>query len=152
MLIANKCLDNRLKSGIAGLLCKLDMEKAYNHVNWNFLMYMMEHYGFGSKWRNWVYLCISTICFSVLINGTPCRYFTSSRCIRQGDSLSPLLFVLILEAFSHLMDRAVTRGYLEGFLVANHNRSAPRVSHLLYANDMLIFCGSERNQLLHLKA
>ena len=100
VFIANKCLDSRLKAGIPGLICKLDMEKAYDHVNWNFLLYMMERFGFGDKWRNWIYFCITTACFSVLINGTPCGFFASSRGLRQGDSLSPLLFVLVMEAFS----------------------------------------------------
>ena len=71
---------------------------------------MMEKFGFGDKWRKWIYCCISTVLFSVLINGTPCGFFTSSRGLRQEDSLSPLLFVLVMEAFSRLMDRAVVRG------------------------------------------
>ena len=110
---------------------------------------MMEQFGFGDKWRNWIYFCISTTRFSVLINGTPCGFFASSRGLRQGDSLSPLLFVLVMEAFSRLMDRAVVRDYLEGFSVANNTRSDLKVSHLLFADDTLIFCGVERDQLVH---
>jgi hypothetical protein len=151
VLIANECLDSRMRAGIPGLICKLDVEKAYDHVNWNFLLYMMERFGFGDKWRKWIYFCISTVRFSVLINGTPCGFFTSSRGLRQGDSLSPLLFVLVMEAFSRLMDRAVVRGYLEGFSVAHNNGSALKVSHLLFADDTLIFCGAERDHLVHLK-
>ena len=151
VLIANECVDGRLKSRIPGLICKLDVEKAYDHVNWNFLLYMMEQFGFGDKWRNWIYFCISTTCFSVLINVTPYGFFASSKGLRQGDSLSPLLFVLVMEAFSRLMDRAVVRDYLEGFLVANNTRSNLKVSHLLFADDTLIFCGVERDQLVHLK-
>jgi hypothetical protein len=151
VLIANECVDSRLRSGIPGLLCKLDVEKAYDHVNWNFLLYMMERFGFGDKWRHWIYFCISTARFSVLINGTPCGFFSSSRGLRQGDSLSPLLFVLVMEAFSRLMDRAVVREYLKGFSVAHTTRPELKVSHLLFADDTLIFCGAERDQLVHLK-
>ncbi len=131
VLIANEYLDSRLKLESPGLLCKFDLENAYDHVNWNFLIYMMERFGFGAKWRNLMYFCISTVQFSVLINGTPCGFFNSSRGLRQGDSLYPLLFVLVMEALSRLMDRAVVGNFLEGFSVNNPNRPDLKVSQLL---------------------
>ena len=151
VLIANECLDSRLKSGMSRLLCKLDVEKVYDHVNWNFLMYMLELCDFGAKWCKWMYFCISKAQFLILINGTPCGFFNSNRGIRQGDSLSPFLFVLVMEALSRLMDKAVHENLGEGFAVNNHNRPELKISHLLFANDTLIFCGAERDQLLHLK-
>ena len=151
VLIANESLDSKLKSGVPSLICKLDLEKAYDHVNWNFLMYLIERCGFGVKWRNWVYFYISSIRFSILINGTLCGFFPSSKGLKQGDSLSPLLFVLVMEALSRLTDRAVARGYLEGFSVANFNVSDLKVSHMLFADDTLVFCGAVRDQLYHLK-
>ena len=51
VLIANESLDSCLKSDIPRVLCKLDIEKAYDHINWNFLMYMMRRCGFSAKWR-----------------------------------------------------------------------------------------------------
>jgi hypothetical protein len=151
MLIANESLDSRIKSDIPGLICKLDLEKAYDHVSWSFLMYLLERCGFGVKWRNWIHFCISSVRFSVLINGTPCGFFPSSRGLRQGESLSPLMFVLVMEALSRLMDRAVDRGYLEGFSVDNSNAAGLKVSHMLFADDTLVFCGATRDQLYHLK-
>jgi hypothetical protein len=151
VLIANESLDSRIKFDIPGLICKLDLEKAYDHVSWSFLMYLLERCGFGVKWCNWIHFCISSVRFSVLINGTPCGFFPSSRGLRQGDSLSPLLFVLVMEALSRLMDRAVDRGYLEGFSVDNSNAFGLKVSHMLFADDTLVFCGATRDQLYHLK-
>ena len=56
ILIANECLDSRLKTGLPGLLCKLDVEKAFDHVNWGFLMQLLEKGGFSTKWQQWIYL------------------------------------------------------------------------------------------------
>ena len=89
VLIANESLDFHLKSREPGLLCKLDMEKAYDHVNWDFLLYLLRRCGFGKKWCSWIAFCISSASFSILINGSPAGFFNSSRGVRQRDPLSP---------------------------------------------------------------
>ncbi|RVX07383.1 putative ribonuclease H protein [Vitis vinifera] len=71
VLIANEALDSRLKDNIPGLLLKMDIEKAFDHVNWNFLMEVMSKMGFGHRWINWIKWCCSTTSFSILINGSP---------------------------------------------------------------------------------
>ncbi|RVW85171.1 Transposon TX1 uncharacterized 149 kDa protein [Vitis vinifera] len=70
-LIANEAIDSLLKGDETGVLCKLDLEKAYDHINWDFLMTVMQKMGFGEKWTGWIRWCISTASFSVLINGSP---------------------------------------------------------------------------------
>ena len=75
LLIANECLDTCLKLGDPGVLCKLDLEKAYDYVNWGFLLYMLRRCGFSQRWRKWIYTCISTAKFSVLVNGTRVVFF-----------------------------------------------------------------------------
>ena len=70
-LITSECIDGRLKSGVPGVLCKLDVEKAYDHASWGFLMYMLQRCGFSEKWRKWIMCCISTVKFFILINGNP---------------------------------------------------------------------------------
>jgi hypothetical protein len=102
VLIANECLDAHLdahmRSSTPGVICMLGLEKAYNHVNWSFLLYLLKRCGFGERWREWIEWCISTVRFSILVNGSLEGFFNSSRGIRQGDPLSPLLFVLVMEA------------------------------------------------------
>ena len=77
ILIVNEYLDNRLKFGLPGLLCKLDVEKAFDHVNWGFLMNSLERSGFPNKWRRWIFFCLSTVS-SILNNGSPYVFFKSS--------------------------------------------------------------------------
>jgi hypothetical protein len=82
MLIANECLD-------AFKYAKCDLQvgfgKGYDHVNWSFLLYLLKRCGFGERWREWIEWCISSVRFSILVNGTTEGFFNSSRGIRQGD-------------------------------------------------------------------
>jgi hypothetical protein len=141
VLIANECLDSRIKSGNPGLLCKLDIEKAYDHVNWDFLLYMLRRCGFGERRCSWIAHYISSVRFSILVNGTPSGFFSSSRGLRQGDPLSPLLFVIVMEALSQLFSITVQRGFLFGFSVGSGNNGVINISHMLFADDTLVFCG-----------
>jgi hypothetical protein len=89
--------------------------------------------------------------FSVLVNGTPSGFFSSSRGIRQGDPLSPLLFVIVMEAFSKLFSIYVQMGFLSGFSVGSRSTEVINVSHLLFADDTLVFCGASPDHLLYLR-
>ena len=104
-LIANEVVDSMVKKKEKGILCKLDIEKAYDHLNWSFLLRVLKKLGFVGKWVTWIEWCISTAFFSVLINGSLTGFFKSSRGLRQGDLLSSYMFVG-MQAFSILIDKA----------------------------------------------
>ncbi|RVX19153.1 putative ribonuclease H protein [Vitis vinifera] len=86
VLVANEAIDSRKRSVGTGLVYKMDIEKAYDHVNWRFLMLVLEKMGFGPKWRKWIFCCISTVRMAVLVNGTPTDFFSTFRGLRQGAS------------------------------------------------------------------
>uniref|UniRef100_A0A2N9I4J4 Reverse transcriptase domain-containing protein n=1 Tax=Fagus sylvatica TaxID=28930 RepID=A0A2N9I4J4_FAGSY len=151
VLIANECLDSRIRSRIPGVVCKLDIEKAYDHVNWDCLLYIMDRMGFGSRWRSWIRTCISTVRFSIMVNGSPSGFFGSSRGIRQGDPLSPLLFLLVMEVLSRMLCRTEEAGLIRGFQAGNSVQGGLSVSHLLFADDTIVFCDADPEQLLHLR-
>ena len=145
VLIANECIDSRLKCHSPSVVCKLDIEKAYDHLNWDALLYLLNRMGFGLKWKEWIKTCISTVRFSILVNGSPAGFFGSSRGLRQGDPLSPLLFLLIMEVLSRILKKTEDSGLLRGFQVGPVNSIEVRISHLLFAVDTILFCDAFRD-------
>ena len=95
--------------------------------------------------------CISTVKFSILINGSPLDFFRSSRGIRQEDPLFPLFFDVIMEALSRMLDVAAAAGQFSSFFVGSTPSTSMMVSHLLFVDDTLIFCDVNPNQLITLR-
>ena len=147
VLIANEIVDSTMRRKESGLVCKLDIEKAYDSINWDFLLQVMGRMGFGSRWLSWIKWCISTVSFSVLINGSLVGFFPSSRGLQQGDPLSPYLFVIVMEALSCLINRAVEGNYLVGSRIAVGRGENLSISHLFYADNTILFCKADSDQL-----
>ena len=132
------------------MFCKLDIEKAFDNINWQFLMKVMRCMGFGSKWMRWIWQCISTARFSVLVNGVSAGFFPISRGLRRGDPLSPDLFILGIEVLSILLRRAMSGGFISGCTIIGKEGADFSISRLLYADDTIIFCEAKEDQLLYL--
>lgn len=118
------------------------MEKAFNFMEWPFLLNIFKALGFNQTWISWIKECITTVSYSILINGTPTNFFHPSRGLRQGDPLSPFLFILGSETLSRLILREETKKNLEDICLS---RISPTLSHILFANDLILF-GKATNQ------
>jgi len=114
---------------------KLDMSKAYDRVEWHFLRDMMARMGFSEQWINLIMGCVTTVSYRIKVNGDLTENFVPERGLRQGDPLSPYLFLLCAEGFWALLQQAEQEGRLAGVKVCHQ---APSVSHLLFADDSLI--------------
>ena len=120
-----------------GVVCKLDIEEAYDHVNWDALFYLLCRMGFRVKWRGWIKACVTSTRFLVLVNGSPEGFFGSSCGLRQGD---PLLFLLIMEVLSRILRKTEESDLIRDFQEGAVNSVGVRISHLLFADDTILFC------------
>jgi len=134
------------KTGFAAI--KLDMSKAYDRVEWIFLEKMMRQMGFAEQWIALIMECVSTVKYRVKVNGDMTDSFVPGRGLRQGDPLSPYLFLLCAEAFSALLRKGEEDGLLAGVRIC-HN--APSISHLLFADDSLIMIRANEGDCAHLQ-
>jgi len=93
---------------------KLDMQKAYDRVEWDFLRDYLLKIGFHTQWVKWILQCVTTVSFGIKFNGEALPYFQPTRGLRQGDPLSPYLFILMANALTCLINNAVHMGHLSG--------------------------------------
>jgi hypothetical protein len=115
---------------------KLDMMKAYDRVEWHFLEAIMLKLGFSENMVRLILKCVSSVRFSVRVNGELLPYFTPSRGLRQGDPISPYLFLLCAEGFTALLNTYGGNFVDRGIRVSSR---AQWINHLLFADDSLIF-------------
>lgn len=116
---------------------KTDMSKDFDRVEWSFLEALLLKMGFSPIWVSWIKSCISSVSYQVMLNGEPKGSISPSRGIRQGDPLSPFLFIILTESLISQLQGAEREGRITGLKIA---RGSPPISHLLFADDSLFFC------------
>ena len=119
------------------MVLKLDTRKAYDRVKWVYLEMIMKKMGFSQRWINLIAACTRSVTYSVMLNGQPHGLITLTRGLRQGDSLSPYLSLLVTERLHALFEQAEGIGDIKGVSLCP---AGPKVSHLLFADDVLVFC------------
>lgn len=113
------------------------MPKAYDHVEWCFLETLSERLGFDRVWVRWIMACVSSVSYSVLLNGSSHGFIKPERGLRQGDPLSPFLFILCAEALVNCLNNSALKGNLHGIQIGP---LGPSVHHLLFGDDSLRIC------------
>ncbi|XP_042980196.1 uncharacterized protein LOC122310366 [Carya illinoinensis] len=121
-------MQTQIKGNEGFMALKLDMSKAYDRIEWSFLQAVMIRMGFDSKWIEVILRCVSTVSYFVLLNGIPKSSFTPSRGIRQGDHLSPYLFIICVESLSKMIQSAEGTGAITGVPLGRNQASGQRLN------------------------
>ena len=124
----------KVKNGFMAL--KLDLQKAYDRVNWKFIQAVLSNLGFTRTFIGWIMACLSSVSFEVLVNGGKSNHLVPRRGLRQGDSLSPYLFILGQEVLSRMLDRELMEGNING---AKPSIRSPALTHVMYTDDIVLF-------------
>ncbi|XP_039120732.1 uncharacterized protein LOC120257303 [Dioscorea cayenensis subsp. rotundata] len=133
--------------GLGGNVVKVDFAKAFDMVDWDFLLEMLEARGFGTRWRQWIASLLRSSKSSILINGSPEGYVRYQRGLRQGDPLSPLLFVLAADDLSTMFNQALDSRVFFGVPLGNQGHAC----HLQYADDLIILTAGGAEDLRIIK-
>jgi hypothetical protein len=136
------------KGKVGDVALKLDISKAFDSVSWDYLRVAMEKLGFCEKWISWMMMCITSVEYHVLFNGDRIGPITPARGLRQGCPLSPYLYIICAEGLSSLIRHHGLGGKIHDMRVC---KTAPPVSHLLFADDSFLFCKATMAEANYLK-
>lgn len=143
--MVNEIIDWYKKKKKKLMIFKVDFAKTYDSISWDYVLCVMKFMGFGSKWIAWINACLVSSRSSILMNGSPTKEFKHERGLRQGDPLSPFLYVIAMEGLHVAMKDAVDHGLFIGAKIGEEDF---KFFHLFYADNAL-FMGkwSEGNVL-----
>jgi hypothetical protein len=148
VVVAHELVHSLNRSGEKGVILKLDFEKAYDRVSWHFLFDMLKDRNFDPLWINWIQKIVVGGSLGILVNGEESSFFKPGKGLRQGDPLSPLLFNLVGDGLAKMLDKAVSRGLVQGVL---RDFKKGGIVSLQYADDTILFSKAEDSALENLK-
>jgi hypothetical protein len=144
----HECLHNIKKKNSKSLILKLDLHKAYDCINWDFLRMILIQVGFGNPLTNWIMSCVESTSFVVLINGEATDFFRSGRGLRQGCPLSPLLFILVMEGPESFIKRNLSGWEAVGIKVSR----LIKILHLFFVDDVLIMTNASLQEWMEIES
>ena len=133
-LIVNELITWAKRTKKKMFILKVDFEKAFDNLNWNYLFNTLDQMGFGKTWIGWIKGLITTARVSVLVNGSPTAQFNLQKGVRQGDPLSPYLFITAMEGLIVALKEAIRKDLFKGMDLP---RDGPRIAGLHFADDAL---------------
>lgn len=128
---------------------KIDMNKAYDRVEWDFLEALLERLRFDRKWVDYIMACLTTVEFNLKLEGQTVDTFKPGRGLRQGDPLSPYLFIMVADVLSNMVNEHIRRGDLHGIRITKH---CPEITHCFFADDSLFFTQANHSSSVVLKS
>lgn len=145
VLHSMKC---KTRGKVGNIALKLDVSKAFDRVKWSYLHAVMEKMGFSNIWVNWIMQCVSSVSYHVLLNNDRVGPINPLCGLRQGDPLSPYLYIICSEGLSSYIRHHESRGLLHGTRIC---RGSPSITHLLFADDSFLFCKATISEVTTLK-
>jgi hypothetical protein len=140
--VAQEALHSIKTRKLKSVVLKIDLSKAYDRVSWLYIRLLLTHLGFTIPFIRWIMCCITTVSFSVLINGSATSLFRPERGLIQGCPLSPLLFLLMAEGLSRALAAEKWPGSFPGINISN----SLQIAHLLFVDDILIFTSGTKGE------
>ncbi|XP_073107327.1 uncharacterized protein [Elaeis guineensis] len=147
-VVASEVISFAKRTKASGILCKLDFEKAFDNVSWHFLLKLLKERDFGEKWISWVQMLLIFSTSGVMVNGELGSWFKNQRGLKQGNPLSPLLFVLVTDTLKRILNSAVEENLIQGIGLGD---ITGKINCIQFADDTLILCAASKNCIKMLK-